>query len=115
MSSVSLDLSSSDSSPACGKSVIFADLITVLSLPELGPRSQGDIWHSVYCVRCRLIPDNQLVSNSLDFLLFKNLLAPPHFPAFRYAHCSLCSALNDDNNDVKEEKLATSLDTIELL
>ena len=43
MSSVSLNLSGSDSSPAYGKSVIFADLITVLSLPELGPRRQGDI------------------------------------------------------------------------
>ena len=78
-------------------------------------KETGWYWHSVYCVRCRLFPDNQLVSNSLDFLLFKNLLAPPHFPAFRSAHCSLCSALNDDNTDVKEEKLATSLDTIELL
>ena len=103
MSSVSLNLSGSDSSPACGKSVIFADLITVLSLPELGPRRQDDIGTLVYCVRCRLVPDNQLVSNSLDFLLFKNLLAPPHFPAFRSAHCSLCSALNDDNTDVKKE------------
>ena len=66
-------------------------------------KETGWYWHSVYCVRCRLIPDNQLVSNSLDFLLFKNLLAPPHFPAFRSAHCSLCSALNDDNTDVKKE------------